>query len=123
MSRITFSATVEGKEFPIAIGWDRRLSQCFVSISDVNLDDDDYEDDKFDAILTASAEGMSSRLGPDDCKRILERGGVTAPKGAFELLEKHMSINAGNVIVEIDVEGNKKVLYDEDSKSAATLGG
>jgi hypothetical protein len=116
MSRINFSATIAGKEFPIVIGWDRRLGQCFVSISDVNMDDEDYEDDKFDAILTASAQGMSRYLGPDDCKAILENASVIAPPGAYDLLKTHISMNAGNLIVSIDDEGNQTVLLDQDAR-------
>lgn len=120
MSRITFTATVEGKKFPIAIGWDRRLSQCFVSISDENLDEEDYEDDKFDAILTASAEGLISNLGLDDCKAILEQAAVVAPPGVYELLRKHIDDNAGNVIVEVAADGEQKVLLDQDAKAQKT---
>lgn len=118
MSRINFSATVAGKVFPIVVGWDRRLGQCFVSISDVNLDDEDYDDDKFDAILTASCQGMGRNLGPEDCKAILENAGVVAPQGVYELLQTHISINAGNVIVEFDADGKQTVLLDQDAKAS-----
>jgi hypothetical protein len=109
MSRINFSATIAGKVFPIVVGWDRRLGQCFVSISDVNMDDEDYEDDKFDAILTASCQGLGRRLGPDDCKAILENAGVIAPKGVYELLMEHIQRDAGNVIVQVDEDGTQTV--------------
>lgn len=122
MSRINFSATIAGKVFPIVVGWDRRLSQCFVSISDVNMDDEDYEDEKFDQILTASCQGLGRSLGPDDCKAILENAGVNAPKGVYELLMEHIQHNAGNVIVQIDDDGTQTVLLDQDAKTKATEG-
>ena len=118
MSRINFSATVAGKVFPIVVGWDRRLGDCFVLVSDLNMDDEDYEDEKFDAILTAGAQGMSRNLGPSDCKAILEKAGVIAPTGTYELLDTHIKANAGNVIVQIDADGTQTVLLDQDAKAA-----
>jgi hypothetical protein len=120
MSRILFTTVVAAKEFPIVVGFDRRLGDCFVSVGDVNMDDEDYEDERFDAILTAVAQGLSRNLCPADCKAILEKAGVVAPKGVYELLESHVATNAGNVIVRFDAEGVRTVLLDEDAKSSVT---
>lgn len=117
MSRILFSTVVHGKTFPIVLGWDRPLSQCFLSVSDVNLDDEDYEDERFEPILEASGAGLCQNMGPEDCKAILERAGVTAPPGAFDLLAEHVRRNAGNLIIEIDNAGAVKVLHDDEAKA------
>jgi hypothetical protein len=34
-------------------------------------------------------------------------------------LQTHISVNAGNVIVEIDADGKQTVLLDQDAKTAA----
>ena len=122
MSRVLFTTVVAGKDFPIVVGFDRRLGDCFVSVGDVNMDDEDYEDERFDAILTAGAQGMSRNLCPADCKAILEKAGVVAPKGVYDLLELHVATNAGNVIVSFDAEGVMTVLLDQDAKVAVAEG-
>jgi len=122
MSRISFSATVAGKVFPIVIGWDRRLGQCFLSVSDINMQDEPYEEETFDAILTAGVQGLSPNLCASDCKAILESAGVTVPKGVYELLESHVLTNAGNLIVAVDDAGTQTVLLSETPAALAAVG-
>lgn len=119
MSRILFSTTVCGKLFPIAVGWDRRLSECFLSIMDQELDDEDYEDERFELILEASSMGLCRNLGVSSIKAILEKAQVAVPLGVFDLLEEQVQRNAGNVIVQIDADGARKVLLDEDQAAVA----
>ncbi|MBK6616315.1 hypothetical protein [Ottowia sp.] len=120
MSRIQFETKVHGKVFPIAMGWDRRLCQCFLSVSDVNMDDDEYDDPRFDAILDASSAGLSQGMGVERCKTILEGAGVVAPPGAYELLEQHMQVNAGNLVVNLEESGAATVILDEDGVYATS---
>ena len=121
MSRILFKAEIHGKSFPIAIGWDRRQGQCFVSVSDVDLDDEDYEDDRFDAVLDASASGLRQHLSVEDCQAILVAGGITAPQGTYELLRQHVESDAGNLIVELDAAGQQTVIFDEAKETSSQL--
>lgn len=114
MSRILFDSVVHGKTLPIALGWDRRLSQCFLSVNVFVLDEDDDEDPRFEAVFDASAMGMRPGLDVADCKAILETAGVLAPTGTFELLAEHRARNAGNVVVKIAADGAQTVVVDED---------
>jgi hypothetical protein len=120
MSRILFETQVHGKTFPIALGWDRRLSQCFVSVSDLHLDEEDYDDERFEAILEASSYGLCQNLGVGDCRAILEAASVVAPPGTFEVLAEHVRVDAGNLIVELDASGAVKVIYDEAASSTVS---
>lgn len=86
MSRIQFEVQIHGKGFPVVVGWDRILGQCHLGVNDVNLDDDDYEDERFDAVLEAAAKGLSRGLSVACCKAIMADAGIEAPPGTFELL-------------------------------------
>lgn len=120
MSRFLFTASVAGKDFPIVVGFDRRLGDCFVSVGDVNMDEEDYEDERFEAILMAGAKGMSRNLCPADCKAILDNAGVIAPSGVYELLEAHVAVNAGDVMVSFEADGVQTVIFEQDTRSAVT---
>lgn len=119
MSKILFAATVCGKAFHITVGWDRRLSECFLSILDQDLNEEDYDDERFEPILEASSMGLCRNLGVASIKGILEKARVEVPLGVFDLLEEHVQRNAGNVIVQIDPNGTRKVLLDEDQAAVA----
>lgn len=114
MSRILFSTMFGGTAIPVAIGWDRRLSQCFVSINVAVLDDEACEEDeRLAALLQASAAGMSPNLGVEDCKTILTRARIVAPPGVFDVLEDHVRRNAGNLVVKVDDSGKVDIVLDD----------
>ncbi len=115
MSRIQFEVVMHQKTFPVVVGWDRILGQCHLGISDRNLDDEDYDDPRFDAVLDAGAKGLSRGLQVSSCKAILADAAIEAPPGTFELLEQHVMNDSGNLVVHIAADGKQTVLYDENS--------
>lgn len=115
MSRIQFEVQIHGKGFPVVVGWDRILGQCHLGVNDVNLDDDDYEDERFDAVLEAAAKGLSRGLSVACCKAIMADAGIEAPPGTFELLAEHVVKDVGNVVVRIEPDGTQRVLFDGET--------
>lgn len=120
MSRILFSTQVGAATIPIALGWDRRLGQCFLSINVMVLDDDECDDERFVPILEASGAGMSANLSPADCMAILAKANIAAPPGAFDVLADHVRKDAGNLIVQLDDSGKVEVLFDESARAQSS---
>lgn len=118
MSRIQFEVVIHDKVIPVVVGWDRILGQCHVGVNDINLDEEDWDDERFDAVLEAGAKGLSSGLSVAGCRSILSDAGIEAPPGTFDLLEEHVIRNAGNVVVRVDRDGTKTVLFDGETVPA-----
>lgn len=117
MSRILFNARACGQTVPVAVGYDRRLSECFVSINVMAIegDEEDMDAEKespLAPIYAAAASGLQQGLDVDDCKRILSAAGIVAPQGTYDLLAEHVRLNAGNVIVQMEDDGTARVLHE-----------
>lgn len=110
MSRILASGLHESGPIPVVLGWDRPLRHCFLQI---DLDDDLWEDPRFEKVARAAEDTVLRPLSPADIVRALHDAELEVPRAVFDELRRHIDSNAGNVIVRFHPDGQRELVYQE----------
>ena len=100
MSRITFQTPWHGKRAIVIAGWDRPLSEYFMTVQNLDHDPDREDDENGDLVLYSTLTGCDDGT-LDYMEEAFIQHGVTAPDGFYERLR----LCEGNVYHEHTREG------------------
>lgn len=91
MSQHLLNICVEGKQYTILAGWDRRVKVYFLDVSTPEPDDEPDEDG-----CVYNSRLLDGGVSIADMKRELAELGLQAPESFFEQLEYDCRSNVGN---------------------------
>lgn len=88
MSQIKFSSVLNGKNVQIMAGWDRPLKEYFMTIFDLDSNDDDE-------VIWSSMDDYSDddQISTKRLRNILNSKNIEVPKGFWEKVE----LKEGNI--------------------------